>query len=84
DGRSLRDAQIEAITTLIKRCYLDENITMPARIHHILFEKKFDDISTQHRATTDNVIVTDVERRGAFVSEINTILFKKSEKRNAD
>ncbi|CAF1571301.1 unnamed protein product [Adineta steineri] len=54
---------------------------MPARIHHILFEKKFDDISTQHRATTDNVIVTDVERRGAFVSEINTILFKKSRKK---
>ncbi|CAF1462817.1 unnamed protein product [Adineta steineri] len=53
---------------------------MPTRIHRILFEKKFDDISAQHRATTDNVEITDVQRRGAFVSEINSILSKKSKK----
>ena len=50
--------------------------------HHILFEKTFDDISARHRLTTDTVVVTDVERRGAFVNEINTILSKKSKKKN--
>ncbi len=55
---------------------------MPSPIYHILFEKKFDDISTRHRPTTDTVVVTDVERRGAFVNEINIILSKESKKKN--
>jgi hypothetical protein len=55
---------------------------MPSSIYYILFEKKFDDISTRHRLTTDTVVVTDVERREAFVNEINNILSKKSKKKN--
>jgi hypothetical protein len=55
---------------------------MPSPIFNILFEKKFDDISVRHRLTTDTAVVTDVERRGAFVNEINTILSKKSKKKN--
>jgi len=54
---------------------------MPSLIYHILFEKKFDDISTRHRLTTDTVIVTDAERHEAFVNEINIILSKKSKKK---
>ena len=45
-------------------------------------KKKFDDISARHRLTTDTIVVTDVERRGAFVNEIDTILSKKSKKTN--
>ncbi|CAF1585261.1 unnamed protein product [Adineta steineri] len=55
---------------------------MPSRIHRILFEKKYDKISARHRVTTDNVAVTDVERRGAFVREINKILSKQSMEKN--
>lgn len=55
---------------------------MPASIYNILFEKKFDDLSTRHRLTTDTVIVTDVERRAAFLNEINIILSKKSKKKS--
>jgi hypothetical protein len=50
---------------------------MPSFIYHILFEKKFDDISTRHRHTTDTVIATDVERREAFVNEINIFFIQK-------
>ena len=66
--------------TLLENCYRNVNITMPSLIYHILFEKKIDHISTRHRLTTDTVIVTDVERREAFVNEINIILSKKSKK----
>jgi hypothetical protein len=55
---------------------------MPSPIYHILFEKNFDDIPARHRLTTDTVVVTDVERREAFVNEINNILSKKSKKKN--
>jgi hypothetical protein len=55
---------------------------MLSPIYHILFEKKFDNISTRLRLTTDTVVVTNVERREAFVNEINTILSKKSKKKN--
>jgi hypothetical protein len=41
---------------------------MPSLTYHILFEKKFDDISTRHRLTTDTVIVIDAERREAFLN----------------
>jgi hypothetical protein len=54
---------------------------MPAPISHILFEKHFNDIPARHRLTTDTIVVTDVERRGAFVNEINNILGKKSKKK---
>ena len=55
---------------------------MPSPIYHILFEKKFDDISARHRLTTDTVVVTDVERRATFINEINIILSKKSKKKS--
>ncbi len=64
----MREAQLEAIKTLLENCYQDANITMPSHIYHILFEKKFDDISTRHRLTTDTVIVIDAERREAFLN----------------
>jgi hypothetical protein len=54
---------------------------MPSPIYHILFEKNYDDISARHRLTTDTVVVTDVERREAFVNEINFFLSKKSKKK---
>ena len=44
---------------------------MPSSIYNILFEKNFDDILSSHRLTTNTVVVTDAERRGAFVNEIN-------------
>jgi hypothetical protein len=78
----LREAQLEAIKTLLENCYQDANITMPSHIYHILFEKKFDETSARHRLTTDDVIITDVERRAAFINEINIILSKKSKKKN--
>jgi len=56
---------------------------MPSPIYHILFEKNFDDIPARHRLTTDTVVVTDVERREAFVNEINNILSKKSKKKKS-
>ncbi|CAF3155309.1 unnamed protein product, partial [Rotaria sp. Silwood2] len=54
---------------------------MPPLIYNILFEKKFDDILARHRLTTDTAVVTDAERREAFLNEINTILSKKSKKK---
>ena len=54
---------------------------MPSSIYYILFENKFDDISNRHRLTTDTVVVSDVERRGAFLNEINAILSGKSKKK---
>ncbi|CAF1427251.1 unnamed protein product [Adineta steineri] len=55
---------------------------MPSRIHRILFKKKYDQIPARHRITTDSGEVTDVERRGAFVSEINKILSIQSMEEN--
>lgn len=45
------------------------------------YKKQFDTVSTRNRHTTDAVIVTDVERREAFVNEMNIILSKKSKKK---
>lgn len=54
---------------------------MPLLIYDVLFEKNFNDISVRHRVTTDDVAINDVERRAAFLNEINTILSKKSKKK---
>lgn len=77
----MREAQIEAIKTLLESSYQDENSTMPPRIHHILFEKDFNDFPGGQVTTTTAVAVTDVERRTAFINEINIILSKKSKKK---
>lgn len=81
DGRPLRDAQLEAIKALLERCYKAENITMPPRIYHILFEKEFNDLPRGQVTTTTAGAVSDVERRMAFISEVNIILSKKTEKK---
>jgi len=54
---------------------------MPSLIYNVLFEKNFNDISVRHHVTTDDVPINDVERRAAFLNEINTILSKKSKKK---
>jgi hypothetical protein len=53
---------------------------MPAHIHHLLFERDFNDLPSPQLTTAAAVGVTDVERRAAFVKEINIILSKQSRK----
>jgi hypothetical protein len=77
----LREAQIETIKVLLENCYHDEEITMPPRIYHILFKKDFNDLPGRQVNTTTDVAVTDIERRTAFINEINIILSKRSKEK---
>ncbi len=81
DGRSLREAQIEAIKTLLESCYEYENTTMPQSIYHILFEQDFNDLPAEQINSKTTAGVTDTERRTKFFNEIDTILSRRSKKK---
>jgi hypothetical protein len=56
---------------------------MPQRIHYILFEKDFNNCSSGRvdTTTTTTTKTNDVERRTAFINEINIILSKRSKEK---
>jgi hypothetical protein len=68
----LREAQIEVMPALLKSFYQDESTTMPQRIHYILFEKYFNDCSSERVNTTTTTNITDVEQRTAFINEMDS------------
>ncbi len=50
-------------------------------LHYILFEKDFNDCSSERVDTTTTTNITDAERRMTFINEMNIILSKRSKEK---